>query len=248
MKNFGYTIAETLITLAIIGVIGALTLPTFVSSHRNQTNAAALSVAISNLENGLSSYIIKENSTSFSKTTAGESDIGAIFVGNLDGILALESTNKTSSLANHYDGLQLKNVSGQGIDLDEIENANTYVGLRAKNGIVYFFNKLNDDGLNEADVMMRGGALTKTWANVIIDVNGTSQPNSIGRDIFLFDLGDDGILYPCGSLDYSIKNQDFSETTWQDNNNNWTCEGDTRKNLGFGCTARLIDENFKPTY
>lgn len=279
MKKFGYTIAETLITLAIIGVVGAITLPTFISNHRNQTNAAALSVAISNLENGLTAYIMKEGATSFDKTRAWEElystggktsntrDDESLrrFVNALDGTLSLSYVNGTDkNFKGYYSNLELKDVTGQEvadyrITMGSPRTPEYYWTLKAKNGVVYFIYFTNiravgdyriDDStaITEAQAMAAGGVLTTTLAEVIIDVNGTKLPNTVGRDIFKFNLGTDGILYPCGSIDYSIKNQDLTPVSWKDSDCEWTCNDGEIDGVGLGCTARLIDENFKPTY
>ena len=60
MKKSGFTLAEVLITLGIIGVVAALTAPALVMSSRNEANAAKLSVSISNLENAFTNMIIRK--------------------------------------------------------------------------------------------------------------------------------------------------------------------------------------------
>ena len=43
-----------------------------------------------------------------------------------------------------------------------------------------------------------------TTGHLAIDVNGNAKPNILGRDVFYFRVGYDGVLYPAGSLNYSI--------------------------------------------
>ena len=50
-KKKGFTLAEVLITLSIIGVVSALTLPNLNSGYMRQTTATQLSKAINTLEN-----------------------------------------------------------------------------------------------------------------------------------------------------------------------------------------------------
>ena len=60
MTKRGFTLAEVIITLGIIGVVAALTVPTLVENGKNKANAAKLSVVISNLDNAFGSMIAKE--------------------------------------------------------------------------------------------------------------------------------------------------------------------------------------------
>lgn len=60
MAKRGFTLTEIIITLGIIGVVAALTVPTLVENGRNKANAAKLSVVISSLDNAFSSMITKE--------------------------------------------------------------------------------------------------------------------------------------------------------------------------------------------
>ncbi len=61
MKNKGFTLAEVLITLGIIGVVAALTIPQLYNSTRNAHLGAQYASAISTLENGIASYLYDNN-------------------------------------------------------------------------------------------------------------------------------------------------------------------------------------------
>ena len=60
MKKQGFTLAEVLITLGIVGVVAALTAPALVMSSRNEANAARLSTVVSNMENAFQTAIAKK--------------------------------------------------------------------------------------------------------------------------------------------------------------------------------------------
>ena len=81
----GFTLAEVLITLGIVGVVAALTAPALVLSSKNKTNAAKLSVAVSNLENAFTNMMVKENVDLLSLTQAWTEEMNkrAVFAGHL---------------------------------------------------------------------------------------------------------------------------------------------------------------------
>ena len=53
MKNDGFTLAEVLITLGIIGVVAALTIPTLIQNHKKQTTVTQLKKAYSEISQAL---------------------------------------------------------------------------------------------------------------------------------------------------------------------------------------------------
>ena len=60
IKKTGFTLAEVLVTLGVIGVIAALTIPQLVISTKNEANCSKLAVTVSTLENALHNAIIQE--------------------------------------------------------------------------------------------------------------------------------------------------------------------------------------------
>ncbi len=57
----GFTLAETLITLGIIGVVATLTLPNLMADYKNKTYVARLQRAYNTLENALQNYLVDQD-------------------------------------------------------------------------------------------------------------------------------------------------------------------------------------------
>ena len=75
-------------------------------------------------------------------------------------------------------------------------------------------------------------------SNIWIDVNGGAKgPNKLGRDIFDFDLSDEGKLYPYGGKDICL----FGSP-------NSSCQPDFTGNCGQSCAARIIANGWKMDY
>jgi len=103
----------------------------------------------------------------------------------------------------------------------------------------YFDNK---DFSNVTDTTMKGQV-----GFFHIDLNGFRKPNIVGRDIFYFFVGDNGIVYPYGSkitAGWKILAGESVEgfsNYWNDSvvEYNSRC---TTKVMGEGCTARVLEE------
>lgn len=70
MKKLGFTLAEVLITLVIIGVIAAMTVPTLMNNTQGQENKTAFKKAISAMNQALTLEYALEGNTAASKAIA----------------------------------------------------------------------------------------------------------------------------------------------------------------------------------
>ena len=70
MKKRGFTLAEILIALGVVGFIAAISIPGLVTESKKKVWASSLSTAVSNFENAMTSYLIYENEYRLSDTKA----------------------------------------------------------------------------------------------------------------------------------------------------------------------------------
>ena len=170
MKKTGFTLAEVLITLGIIGVVAALTLPTLSNNAQAQANAAKLSSTISALENAFGIILTTDESDPL--------ELHDITYGN--------NENFYSKIA---DNLKTLGTEIPSITYSVTVPSNT-VFMTKSGAIVYIEDNrtaANDDANGNVDYY---------YGNLYIDVNGEAKPNVLGKDLFSFHLGEDGILYP----------------------------------------------------
>ena len=263
----GFTLAEVLVTLGIVGVIAALTMPGVISSSQNQQNGVRLAATVSTIEKALATMIAEEDVRNLYGTKAWvvvqdahidplteKSNEAVIrsFVGNLKQYLNITDYYKQTQT--EYYGTSIKSISGATDHKGEdgaIGALNAFP-VELKNGATVFFRVYpKGDGSTKTTAAERqavidaGGSLFSDAADVYIDVNGKKSPNTIGRDLFTFYVGSDGVLYAAGGRDVAA----YENTTlWSDSNSMWACTDTTIKNHGWGCTAMVIAEGYKITY
>ena len=260
MKKFGFTLAEVLITLSIIGVVAAISLPGLIKASRQDIYASRLATTVQTIENGMNNAIIAEVRPDLLQTSVWsigasgvnpENNIRQQFTGNLSRYLIISGyKNKGETVYNGRSLFQLSNGGGKGTAFVE---ANWGIPIILKNGaVVSIETRTNGTLLSDADAAVRGTSLKRVAAVVHIDVNGMSSPNIIGRDLFLFYLGDNGVLYPEGGKDITAYNLNANPNgavgDWSDATNSSACTDALKSNSGWGCTARLIAHNYKMDY
>lgn len=181
-KN-GFTLAEVLITLVIIGVIAALTIPTAINNTKEQELKSQFAKAYSTISQGLNktvmndfygcvdcAYFRKAGSAEFDYTKTKTSDCPAFYEA-LAKNLQVQKVCKGNSKADGCIPAYKSYASGSGctgFNQNHVENINhSYV---LANGQI-----INIYGGN-------GGAL------FLVDINGHKGPNAPGYDLFGFKI------------------------------------------------------------
>ncbi len=193
-RNLAFTLAEVLITLAIIGVVAALTIPTVVRNYQKQQAVTQLKKTYSALANTTSLAIANEGPvTTWDVEGAGS---GAVAFTNryLVPYLKVAKNCETEtagecSFKHMYLNGECKNCS-----LDA-----NYARFFLTDGTLIGVYTFNGEGSN--------GYYYK-YANIIIDINGKRNPNVWGKDIFRFDY------YIFEGSSNSVNNGKFMPWSW----------------------------------
>ena len=247
MKKKGFTLAEVLITLGIVGVIAALTTPTLIASTKNQSNAAKLSKTVSTVENALGAMVANEGVDSIDETAAwAVLDSASEFTDELNNYLP-GSYNDSDSF--YDEGTTIKFLSGTaatGNDIPDAEGRMIYV---LKNGAVLFLDPTELPELTETNMNILNAG------SIYVDVNGTEAPNMWGRDIFAYKIATNGQLWPWGGMDVARTSSvgPGGATPSKDRLPTWDNSSITTLsclpgNNGRGCAGRLAEEGYKMNY
>ena len=89
----------------------------------------------------------------------------------------------------------------------------------------------------------QGGTMKGSMGEFLIDINGSKNPNTVGRDIFQLNVGNVGGVYPLGSHATSeLTNGNPDQSYWRTATNElYTCKSDGVSS-GYGCAARVLEE------
>ena len=185
-----FTLAEVLITLVIIGVIAALTVPTLIQNTQKQEYVTGLKKAYSTLSNAANMAIAENGSPKCS-----------------DGGWACTSAEIYEKFKKHMNTARACGESGC---MEQVYNClngrvmGTWNEHRPLNKLVSADGMqiaFTDWGLAGADYQSctssYPGGSSNICARIMADVNGAKKPNILGRDLFEFDLTENGII-PAG--------------------------------------------------
>lgn len=150
-KSYGFTLAEVLITLGIIGVVAAMTIPTLM----NQTSGAEFKSGIKKMVSSLNQAVTM-----------------SVALDSMD-FADMSSTDSTSTLSAAYLLGHKLNVINSALGTAPIGD------LGGKFGGTNYTLLLNDGSVISYDRTATSCSGLNTFCRIIVDVNGTKKPNTL---------------------------------------------------------------------
>ena len=188
VKKAAFTLAEVLITLGIIGIVSAMTIPALVQDYREKADVIRLKKAVAALEQA---KLMAINDGLFLKLTYLQA--GGVYIQEehekfanyfkpyfkvaID--CALPDVSNTACIGD-YDNAKIYKIDkfSQATSLAQ----NTFRGFITNDGISYFFYAMN--------------------GTILIDLNTPKNgPNAYGHDIFKFNIDSTGRLVVYGNIE-----------------------------------------------
>ena len=221
MNKKGFTLAEILITLAVIGVVAAITLPSFISDTTTAQIGPKLAKAVSSFEQANEALLETYNTDKLS-------DTGLLGDFNLYG----------ATLSNHlsiYKDIGYYTATGQRHQSFGPSSADN--SFTSKEGFVYMITTGYSPGTTSTPAH-------KDRAGIVwIDINGFDSPNAFATDVFLFQLMNDGSLQPAGG---TFLTNLFGQPVYP----NWklACPKDAVPRQPMFCAGHIFENNLKVHY
>ena len=194
-KKVAFTLAEVLITLGIIGVVAAMTLPTVIQNYQKQETVTRLKSTYSVL-NQVYKISIAENGEPENWVPVGEISVEEYFNKYFKPyikILKMCETYKDCGYKTQTPWIMLEGSQSQ----TSIGKYDNWVTCVLPNGTVILYMSFINE--NHAET-----------THTIVDLNGAKGPNRFGRDVFRFDRIKNIGFVPSG---YNSTNIDCTKTT-----------------------------------
>ena len=161
--KWAFTLAEVLITLGIIGIVAAITIPSLITSYQKKQTVTRLKRAYSVVQQAIKLSEIDNGEVSSWNTSLSGEQFFQTYLANY------------VKYMNKYTSQELWNLAPR----------------KYLNGTAYGGTTYNSGSLTTAHFTLLDGSIISTnldnakmWVG--IDINGLAKPNTVGKDTFIF--------------------------------------------------------------
>ena len=231
-----FTLAEVLVTLGVIGVVSALTIPTLVGNYQKKTYITKLNKVYSGIQQAAVKYKNDKNAVNLREAgLTSQAEIKNFLQNNFKVVADCGSVVKEPCFSASYNDL-----NGGSHDTNDSWGAASSVLLADGTGIIVDY---------PAYYTQTVDGVTSYHGHMIIDVNGPQGPNIGGRDIFLAEFYDDGSIDvegatpECKSKGVCTENKSIEDI--RESYYNANCR---TARYGTGCIGKIINDNWEMNY
>lgn len=243
-RYIGFTLAEVLITLGIIGIVASLTIVPLISQYKKIQYVAKFKETYSIINQAITKY---------------ESDMGCVGDLQCTGLfndLIDNNIDKWDYFVTNY--------------FKVLKNCRTDVGAGCFSSATKYLNAAGTNNYDDANwlykfVLINGtsvgfhrqtncnfyGSYFEYCGEVYIDINGLAEPNTEGRDSFsqhsVITTRRKGIMPLWGTKAHSQYVWSDDLHAWDSGNTSLNCTTES-DSYGFGCAARIMDEGWQMLY
>ncbi len=219
-RKAAFTLAEVLVTLGIIGVVSAMTVPTLMQNHQRKVYVTQMHKFYNELQQAAQQYMTDHNAVNLREAGLTSNEAIADFVNSYFKVVKDCGNTQDPCMSSNYKkltGTELGDASGQPLN------------YTIASGVSF--------GCGPAST---GTADNSRVAIFDVDINGQQGPNIAGRDVFIIGLFNNGIVdeYDLSTApgDKDTRENLFN-TKCNSDNSNWT-----------GCFGKLLNDNWEMNY
>ncbi len=227
----GFTLAEVLVTLGIIGVVSAMTVPSLMQNYQRQSYVTQLHKVYNELSQALVQYQTDKNAVNLREAGLGSQDAAVNFVKKYFKTVQDCGHNPSPCFASG----NYKKLDGTTyINYDSSHSDNNYFVLAS--GASISVHAITD--ASDIIVIQLG-----------VDTNGQKGPNIVGRDFFGMSLYNNGVIDDY-SVDVDNGREDFTPPLSEEirEKNFQSACNSSRPGWGHGCFGKILNDNWQMNY
>ncbi len=241
LKKSAFTLAEVLITLGIIGVVAAMTIPTLITNYQKVQQVTKFKKAYATLDNGFKLMLAQEGVNALAQTQLAK-DFSAI-----NGAESVTNAIK-NNISKYFKTTEVcYSESETGCPMYNVE----YMPLNGQGEAA----KLHVPYFTLVDGTVVYIAPSDSSMPLYVDTNGAQGPNIMGRDLFMLYMGDapKGFIFGPHITGYlAIVDPSINVTADYFEQDPTACgkigSTDISQAEGAGCADRIILEGWKMNY
>lgn len=242
-----FTLSEVLITLTIVGIVAALTIPTAMKNFHNRLYVAQLQKVLSQIETATHTIMNDEHVDNFRETKALLSKVptGRFKTDNSGHKVEIQVNGAEYFLDKYFKHSEAdcgpKSSGGNAANVSNNCFATGSEGFMQDEDAYHSVTGYAAGGIDFASycIQTTNGAgicmdITTSSPTLFIDVNGTADPNITGRDAFIVAITDDGTIRDWEPASSCNTNTDSGD--------------DSFGKFASGCYQRVVDAGWKIDY
>ena len=179
IKQAAFTLAETLITLGIIGVVAAMTIPNLITTHQQKVTVTKLKKSISIVNQAYRLSIADQGQPQIDDALT--MDLEDYFKKYWAPYIKYSTYCKTYDICGYSSKLPFKTLAGNNWTYQLTPDAN--FTFETNDAMVYSIQIRGYCSKPKCEYV-NGKYGTDGSMNVLIDINGSKGPNILGKDVF----------------------------------------------------------------
>ena len=222
-RKYGFTLAEVLVTLGIIGVVSAMTVPSLMQNYQRQSYVTQLHKVYNIISQAFVQYQTDRNAVNLLEAGLNSQDaVNEFFTLYFKIINSCLEADIKPCFSDNY-----KKMSGAKYDAFGTANGSFVIAGGATLRPYYYYK------VEDCDVQI-------VW---LIDINAQKGPNIVGRDLFVMCSDINGLLDECvydNTKHYPLTTDEREELYEQN------CISDI--NSAGGCFGKILNDNWEMKY
>ena len=223
-----FTLAEVLVTLGIIGVVSAMTVPTLMQNYQRQSYVTQLHKVYNEMSQVFQQMMTDRNALNLKETgLLNTTEQATETFKNYFKVVQDCGNNFSPCFASEYcstTGSSIKPAEANWWSSSFVLADGAAIGLH---GLIDY----------------SAGNVSYPYGYMYVDINGAKGPNITGRDFFLFYYFNDGTLDDVVTPE--CKTAGICSSTLEVQRVNYSCVGQT---WPAGCFGRILNDNWQMTY